>query len=308
MSQISNTTLVNHLLLFTKIVSTGSFSAAARELDVSTSAVSRHFRQLEDQIGLRLLNRTTRKIVLTDEGRRIYESANRVATELDELEILAMDLGKKIGGTLRISCTVAFGKAHLLPLIPEFLVRFPELNIELDLTDRPVDLVSERQDIAIRFSEQVGNNSVIVRKLAKNQRVICASPEYLKLHGKPEHPDDLVRHNCLRSSTVSGWNGWEFEIDGARKIQQVSGNFKANSADAVYRAALAGLGIARLSEYLISSDLRSGKLVRILDGHAHETSDLMAIYPDRRNLAPKVRVFLDYLVDYLSPVPPWEST
>ena len=298
--------LVNHILLFTRIVNKGSFSAAARELGISTSAVSRQFRDLEDKVGLRLLNRTTRKIFLTDDGKRIYDSAIKVAAELDELESLALSLGVRIGGILRVSCTVAFGKAHIVPLVPGFLSLYPDLQLDLDLTDRPIDLVSERQDIAIRFSEQVGNNSMIVRKLAKNQRVICASPDYLKQRGTPQHPDDLTHHNCLRSSTVADWNGWEFEIDGVRKIQNVTGNFKANSADAVYRAALSGLGIARLSEYLIASDLRSGKLIRILKNHAHETSDLLAIYADRRNLAPKVRVFLDYLVDYLSPRPPWE--
>ena len=299
-------TLVDQLLLFIRIVDTGNFSSTARELEISTSAVSRQFRHLEDRLGLRLLNRTTRKIVLTDEGSRIYEATRKVAKELNELEPMALVLGKKIGGILRVSCTVAFGKAHILPLVPDFLLQYPDLQLELELTDRPVDLVAERQDIAIRFTEQVAGNSLIVRKLARNKRIICASPDYLARKGTPRHPSELSAHNCLRSSTVAGWNGWEFEIDGTRTIQNVDGNFKANSADAVYHAALAGLGIARLSQYLIASDLRTGNLVPVLSGHAHETSDLLAIYPDRRNLAPKVRAFLEYLLDYLSPSPPWE--
>ncbi|MEM7195239.1 MAG: LysR family transcriptional regulator [Pseudomonadota bacterium] len=297
--------LTNHLLLFVKLVDKGSFTAVARDTGVSKSAVSRQFRQLEDELGIRLLNRTTRKIVLTEAGKRIYDSAERVVRELDELEAFALEASSKIVGRLQITSTVAFGKAHLLPLIPRFLDQHSKLNFDLELTDRPVDLVAEGKDLAIRFYEQVDSDSVVVRRLAQSRRLICASPEYLDRHGVPTHPDDLLAHNCLRSSNVAGWNGWEFDIDGTKKLISVRGNFKANSADATYRAALSGLGIARLSEYLVCDDLSNQRLVRLLDEYAFETSDLMVTYPDRRNLSPKVRAFLDFLIDEFTPNPPW---
>ena len=300
-----STSIVDQLLLFIKIVEKGSFSAVAKESEISISSVSRQFRQLEDHLGLRLLTRTTRKIMLTDAGKEIFDSATDISRELIELETLAMMMGKRVSGVLKVSSTVAFGKAHILPLIPGFLVNYPDLQIALELTDRPVDLVKDEKDIAIRFMEQLDSTAVIARKIATHRRFICASPAYLKTHGTPEHPDDLLSHNCLRSSTVASWNGWEFETDGVKRTFKASGNFKANSADAVYHAALAGLGIARLSEYLVDSDLASGKLVRLLTEYSHETADIMAVYPDRRNLPPKVRVFLDYLIDKLPSAQDW---
>lgn len=297
--------LTDHLLLFIKIVDKGSFTAVARDSGISKSAVSRQFRQLEDELGVRLLNRTTRKIILTESGKQIYDSARRVVKELGELEAFALEVSNKIVGSLHITSTVAFGKAHLVPLIPKFLRKHPDLDFDLELTDRPVDLVAEGKDLAIRFYEQLDSDSVVVRRLAQSRRFICASPGYLDQYGCPEHPDDLLMHNCLRSSNVMGWNGWEFEIDGNTKIVNVKGNFKANSADATYRAVLSGLGIARLSEYLVAEDLHHKRLIRLLGEYSFETSDLMVIYPDRRNLPPKVRAFLDLLISEFTPNPPW---
>ena len=294
------------MLLFVHTVKNESFSAAARALGQSPSAVSKQIRRLEDRLGVRLINRSTRRITLTEEGRALFARCERIAAEISETEALAQSLSGQVQGTLSVTATVAFAKAHLLPLIPAFLNRYPELELKLELTDGPVDVIEQDVDVAIRFTEQIADSSVVARKLAANKRVICASPAYLQNHGLPKTPEDLLQHNCLRLSTVASWNDWEFNTPQGKRILQVKGNFEANSADAIYHAALAGVGVARLSTYLVAGDLHSGRLVRILPEYTHEKADILAIYPDRRNLSPKVRAFIDYLVECFGDVPPWE--
>jgi len=299
--------IASQMLLFVRTVDHGGFSAAARSLELTPSAVSKQIRRLEDRLGVRLLNRSTRRVTFTAEGRAFYERAARIATDIFDLEEFATAMGEQVRGTLRVTATVAFAKARLLPLFPEFLRAHPDLDLELEVTDRSVDLIEEKVDVAIRFTEQISDTSLIARKIASNRRVICASPAYLDAHGVPEQPEDLLRYNCLRLSTVSSWNDWEFRSASGKKTLQVKGDFQANSADAIYHAVLAGLGIARLSTYLVGEDLRAGRLVSILPEHRHETSAILAVYPDRRNLSPKVRAFIDFLVDHFGPVPPWEQ-
>lgn len=298
--------IVSQIVFFVRVTEGGNFSAAARSLGLSPSAVSKQIRRLEDRLGVRLFNRSTRRLTLTDEGRVLYARCAGIVTAVDEALTLASSMAGKVVGTLRVTATVAFAKAHLLPLFPEFLKRYPELNLELELTDRPVDLIEDGIDVAIRFTEQITDTSVVARKLARNRRVICAAPAYLETYGLPYRPEDLLRHNCLRLSTVSSWNDWEFEDMDGRRVLQVRGNFEANSADAIYHAVLAGLGIARLSTYLVADDIRVGRLVRLLPEHTHEKADILAVYPDRRNVSPKVHAFIDFLIERFDSVPPWE--
>ena len=299
--------LPSQMILFARVVETGSFSAAARELKQTPSAVSRQMRQLEDRIGVRLLTRTQHGITLTEEGRAFHGRCTLIAADVAETEALLSGMGGRPQGTLRVVATVAFGKAQLLPILARFLEENPQLRVALELTDRPVTRGLDNIDVAIRFTEQIDDPDVIVRKLATNRRVICAAPSYLERHGSPETSQDLAAHNCLRLSTVASWNDWHFAENGGDKLP-LGGNFEANSADAIYHAALAGLGIARLSIYLVNDDLRTGRLVRLLPDYAQEDSNIVAIYRDRRNLAPKTRAFLDYLVDHFTPVAPWERT
>ena len=210
-------------------------------------------------------------------------------------------------GTLKVAATVAFAKAQLLPLLPAFLAENPDLKISLDATDRVIDLVEEQVDVAIRFSEQIDDSSAVSRKLATNRRVYVASPAYIAKHGVPMTPDDISNHNCLRISTVEAWNNWTFDDGSGPMRMPIKGNFEANSADAIYYAVLAGVGIARLSTYLVNGALEQGRLVRVLPDYADETSDILAIYSNRRNLSPNVRAFIDYFADAFGPVPPWES-
>lgn len=298
--------IASQMVLFTQVIKHGSFSAAARALTQSPSAVSKQIGHLEDRLGVRLLHRSTRSISLTEEGRTFYERCAAIAQSISEAESLVMSMGDHAQGPLHVAATVAFAKSQLLPILPDFLQHFPDVHLMLELTDRRIDMVAEEVDVAIRFTEQINDASVIARKLAPNRRVICAAPSYIERHGMPDMPEDLVRHNCLRISTVASWNDWEFERPAGTWVLRAAGNFEANSADAVYHATLAGVGIACLSTYLVGPDLHSGRLVRLLPEHTDHNSQIVAIYPNRRNLSPKVRVFIDYLTAHFGPVPPWE--
>ncbi len=300
--------LPSQMILFARVVETGSFSAAARALHQTPSAVSRQIRQLEDRVGLRLLTRTQHGISLTEEGRSFHERCTLVAADVAETEELLSGLGVRPQGTLRVGATVAFGKAQLLPVLPRFLEMNPEVRVSLELTDRPVRLGQDGADIAIRFTEQIDEPDVIQRKLASNRRVLCAAPAYIERHGLPATPRDLADHNCLRLSTVASWNDWHLTGagDGDDDVLGLKGNFEANSADAIYHAALAGMGVARLSTYLIGDDLRAGRLIRLLPEYSQDDSSIVAIYRERRNLAPKIRAFLDYLIEHFGTVAPWE--
>lgn len=298
--------LAPQMLLFAKVVEEGGFSAAARREGLTPSAISKQISQLEDRLGVRLLNRSTRGMSLTEEGNTFYKRCVVIAEKIEEAESEIASLSDHPQGTLRLSSTVAFGKTQLLPILPKFLDDNPDIRVALELTDRPVDLVEGQIDVAIRFTEQIDDESLVARKLAKNQRVCCASPDYVRRFGMPATPEDLLRHNCLTLTTVSRWNDWQFPNGTGLKSLRVKGNFEANSADAVYHAALAGVGIARLSTYLVEPDIRAGRLVRVLPDYVYEESEILAVYSDRRNLSPKIRAFVDFLADSFDGAPPWE--
>ena len=298
--------IATQMMIFARAVQEGGFSAAARALDLTPSAVSKQISRLEDRLGVRLLNRSTRHISLTEEGRAFYERCTRITAEIEEAQEWVSELKGIVRGSLRVASTVAFAKHLVLPLIPEFLERYPELRVVLEVTDRLVDLVEEGVDVAIRFTEQLSDPSLVARRLAINRRVVCAAPSYLNAHGVPEAPDDLLKHNCLSLYTVSSFNDWEFESAEGTRVLHVTGNFETNSADALYHAALAGLGIARLSTFLVGPDLKAGRLVRLLPDYVHEKASILAVYPHHRHLSLKVRAFIDFLVEKFTPVPPWE--
>ncbi|MEQ8226596.1 MAG: LysR family transcriptional regulator [Rhodospirillales bacterium] len=299
--------IATQMIMFAAVVENGGFSAAARDLGVTPSAVSRQIGQLEDRLGTRLLNRSTRRISLTEVGRAFYTRCSEVSQNVQEAESLVLNMVDHPQGTLKVAATVAFAKAQLLPLLPNFLDLNPDLKVLLDATDRPIDLVEEQVDVAIRFTEQIDDASVVSRKLATNRRVYVAAPDYVAKHGAPATPDDLAGHNCLRISTVEAWNTWAFDSGSDSWRLPIKGNFEANSADAIYYAVLAGVGVARLSTYLVNDALAEGRLIRVLPEYADETSDILAIYSNRRNLSPNVRAFIDFFAEKFGPVPPWEQ-
>lgn len=287
----------SQMLAFVKVVELGSISAASRSSGQTPSAVSKQIGHLEDHVGHRLLHRTRNGVSLTDEGRDFYEKCREMAKKFYEAEEHITSISRGPKGALRIASSAAFGKSQLITVLPEFLDLYPEVSVSLELTDRHVDLEEENFDVAITFAEQHTNPNFISRKIMDNERILCASPAYLERRGTPQSFDDLAKFNCLRTSNDAGRNAWTAEIDGTMHTVDATGNFEGDSAHAVYIAALAGLGIARLSTYLVIDKIASGELVRLFPTYAQKHADVAAIFADKRNLAPNIRVFLDFLVD-----------
>jgi len=293
------------IVLFARVVEAGSFSAASRELTQSPSAVSKQIAHLEDRVGVRLLVRSKHGVTLTDDGHAFYERCAEIRRSIAAAEELVVSFGDHPKGVLNIAATVAFGKAQVIPTLPAFMEAHPDVQVALNCTDRKLDHATDQFDVAIQFTEQIEDQSLVARKIAHNRRVLCASPAYLERMGTPSRPEDLPEHNCLQLSTVSRFNEWHFKDFEDRGLRLRS-NFEANSADSLYHATLAGIGLSRLSTYLVSPDLASGRLVRVLPDYEDNGSDIYAAYSARRNMAPKVRAFIDHLVAEFSPVPPWE--
>lgn len=296
----------SQMLLFAQVVDAGSFSAVARDLNQSPSAVSKQMRHLEDRIGVRLLKRSRHGVEPTEEGKSLYvrcvELSRNVSAALD----LMASLTDHPQGRLNVVCTVAFGKSQILPALPLFLETYPDVDLKLEFTDRGVDFEYDPVDVAIQFGEQIEDQTLVARKLASNKRIICAAPSYLERYGTPESLSVLKDHNVLELSSVPSWNDWAWG-GGERKGNPPYGsNFEANSGDALHRAALAGIGITLAPVYLIGPDLVSGRLVHLLPDIADTGSSLYAVYSAKRNLSPKIRAFIDHLVKNFSPVPPWE--
>ena len=294
------------MILFARVVEAKSFSAAARSLGQTPSAVSRQIGYLEDRVGVRLLSRSKHGLIVTDEGRAFYERCSDISDRVKDAENFAYNLDDHPKGLLRVVSTVAFGKSQLLPILPEFYSRYPDVSISLEFTDRRIDVSDGSMDLAIRFTEQLDDDTAFVRKLAKNRRIICASPAYLQKFGTPQDFADLQSHNCLQLSTVESWNQWPQGSPAAMPEVNLSGNFETNSADGVYYASLAGLGIARLSTYLINEDLAANRLVRLFPDYEDQGSDIFAVYPQKKNLSPKVRALIDFMIETFGSIPPCE--
>lgn len=296
---------LGEMAVFARAVRAGGFSAAARELKLTPSAVSKKVSRLEDRLGARLLDRTTRRIALTEVGEAFYARCQRILADIEEAERAVSQLDSAARGTLRVSASIAFGQRQIVPLVPEFLDRYPDLRVELTMTDHIVNLVEEGVDVAVRVSS-LPDSALVVRKLALERRIICAAPDYLAKHGTPRTPADLVHHNCLTYSTLAA-NEWKFAgANGAFSVA-ARGNFEANGGEAMREMALAGVGLVRLATFLIGPDIRAGRLAPLLtDYERAEDSAVYAVYPHRRHLSSKVRAFVDFLVEKMTPAPPWE--
>lgn len=281
---------------FVAVVEEDGFSRAAERMGLSPSAVSKQVSRLEDRLGARLLNRTTRRIGLTEEGEAFYQRSIRILADIEEAERAVTDHLEAPRGTLRVSASISFGQRQLVPLLPGLMARYPELRIDLVLTDSMVDLVEEGIDVAIRVAAP-RDSSLIARRIAVDRRLVCASPSYLADQGRPRTPADLAGHNCLIYGTVSNAD-WRFDGPAGRETVRVASNFEANSGEAVRDLALAGVGIARLATFLVGDDIAAGRLERLLaDYHEPQENVIHAVYPSRRHLSPKVRAFVDTLVE-----------
>ncbi len=295
------------MLVFSKAADMGSFSAAARDLDLTPSAVSKLITRLEDRLGARLFQRTTRKLSLTAEGHAFQDRCGAILQEIQQAEDAVMALHDRVTGTLRITTISAFARIQMIKLMPEFMANFPELRVELELSEREVDLVGEGVDVAIVLSDGLTDESLVARRLAVNKRVICASPEYLSKHGTPTTPEDLISHNCLTHSSIMHFNDWEFQTADGIRAQRVKGNFHTNSASALHEAVKSGIGIARLASYVVQPSLKKNLVVPLLQKHAVDSSSIQLVYPHRRHLSNKVRVFTDFMVSKFTPHAPWDT-
>ncbi|MBM3545580.1 MAG: LysR family transcriptional regulator [Alphaproteobacteria bacterium] len=296
------------LQTFARAAELGSLTRAAYALGLTPSAVSRSLQRLEDRLGARLLYRTTRSVSLTEEGTRFHQRVLQLFSDLEEAEAEARGQPGFISGTLKVSTFTAFGPHQLLKLLPEFTRRHPSLKIDLDFTDRRVDLAAEGIDVAIRLGT-LGDSSLTARKVAWTTRVICAAPEYLERKGLPKTPADLARHDCLafREPGLVHLNDWPFDTPNGRIMMPVFGPIVAGDGDTVFRLAEAGLGIARLSRFVAAAGIRTGRLVPLLqDFEVADETPLHVVYPHKRHLPPKVAAFIGFLVESFGVVPPWE--
>lgn len=292
--------------LFAKVVETGSFSAAARQLALTPSSASRQLSALEDGLGTRLLNRTTRKLSLTEAGSLYFERTRQILADIDEAEAAVLEMQAAPRGTLKLNVPVVLGRRYIAPTLPDFLARYPDVRVDLTVTDHYVDLIEEGADLAIRVGGP-REQSFIVRKLATMARVLCASPEYLKAHGTPRRPDDLTRHNCLVYRLRPGEAAWRLDgADGTHEIA-VAGNFAANNAESIAAATTAGLGIGLLPIWVVGREIQDERLCVVLaDYHAHPSGyaeDLCAVYPHGRNLSAKVRAYVDFIAEQFKAEP-----
>jgi DNA-binding transcriptional LysR family regulator len=292
----------SELEIFVSVVDAGSFTAAAKDLGVSKSHVSKQISALEDRLGSQLLHRTTRSLSLTDAGQAFYDRGAAVLEQLQEAERAVMQLQTSPRGRLKVSVPMTFGVRFVSPIVAEFLSDYPEITVELDLSDRKVDLVDEGFDLAIRIGE-LQDSSLMVRKLAPVTRYACASPTYLAEHGTPRRPSDLADHQCLEYA-YGRLNTWQFvSPDGAEQYVQVDGRLRANNGEVLVDACVAGHGIALVPDFMLKDHLEDGRLVRVLDEWTEWRAGVYALYPHNRHLSAKVRHFVDYLVERLSPVP-----
>ncbi len=298
--------IVAGMRVFTAVVEAGSFAGAADKLELSRGMATRYVAQLEAHLSVRLLNRTTRRLSLTEAGSDYYQRSVQVLAMVEEAETSAAQEASVPRGTLRVNTSVAFGARHMGQAITDYLRRYPGVKVDLTLNDRVVDLVEEGFDLAIRIAANI-DPGLVARRLTRARMAACASPDYLKKHGTPRSPDQLADHNCLTYAYSSVQGGWRFRRNGAERTVPVSGNLHGNNGDILMNAAIEGLGAILLPTFLVYEALRRKQLVRILSSWQADELGVFAVYPHRKFLPPKVRSFIDFLAERFGPEPYWDS-
>ncbi len=293
---------LNSMAVFARVVEEQGFSAAARRLGLSKSAVSKHVAQLEDRIGARLLHRTTRRLRLTDVGAAFYERCARILAEAEEAELAVSHMSSAPRGTLRVSAPVSFGSRYLGAPIAEFARLYPELRLEIVLNDRLVDMVDEGYDVAIRIG-RLADSSLIAKRLCVMPGYFVAAPSYLAVHGTPQVPADLHKHNCLLYSLATAGDIFAFRDGDRDQTMKIDGSLRANNGDLLMEAVRQGVGLAFMPAFLCGCDLRAGTVVEVLSGFRATPGAISAVYPHNRHLSVKVRVFVDFLVEHFAEVP-----
>lgn len=290
---------------FAEVISHGSLSAAARAEGVAPAMIGRRLDALEQRLNVKLLQRTTRKIKLTDEGAAFLENCQRILADLEEAESAVSARSACATGLLKISAPAGFGRQHVAPIIPDFLKSHQDVSITLNLTDRIVDIIGEGVDVAIRIANLSDSNLVGV-KLAENRRVVVASPDYLQKYGKPKTLSDLNKHNCLSFSTDSSQRGWTFQEKGRNVLIKVEGSMMCNDGAVLHDWALSGKGLAWRSMWEVEHEIRSGRLVTVLDEYIATGSDIYAVFAQRRHLPLRIRAFIDFMRNTYSRSEYWQ--
>ncbi|MBF0218396.1 MAG: LysR family transcriptional regulator [Gammaproteobacteria bacterium] len=295
---------ISDLMVFTRAVKEGSLSAAGRELGISLAVASKRLQRLEEQLGVRLLNRSTRQLSLTNEGTEYYHYCVRILAELEEGEEMVTRGNKEPKGNLKVTVPAAFGRLHIAPLVPEFLKRYPAIRLTLHLTDTLVDIIDQGYDLAVRIGE-LKDSSLVAKSIGRDRRVVVATPSYLASYGSPRSPLDLSTHNALLFASTDHWsftgpNGEDVSV-------KVSGNLDTNNCDALREAIYADLGLALRPMWDVWQDLHSGKLIRLLPDYTPPAYPINAVYPSRRLMPKKTRIFIDHLLKRFGPIPYWDD-
>jgi LysR family transcriptional regulator for bpeEF and oprC len=287
------------ILAFVRAAEARNFTKAAQQLGMSPSGVSKAISRLEDQFKVRLLHRTSRSVTMTPEGTAFYERCRQIVADLEGAEQMLSQSRELPQGTLRITLPLSIGRLHLARVIPEFTARYPEVTLSASFSDRLIDLIDEGYDVAVRLGKPP-DSRLIARQLAVGAMVTCASPAYLKRHGTPRIPEDLASHNCIRfvgPNTGRSFE-WKFQRDGKRFGVPVSGNLTLDHAEALVEAALAGTALIQISSYVTTAAVRAGDLKAVLKEFQVEAPTIWVMYPQNRHLTPRVRTFVDFLLEW----------
>ena len=291
---------VSDLVVFSEVVKQGSLSAASKQLGISTAMVSKRLQRLESQLGISLIHRTTRALHVTDAGQRYFHHCQHILGAMEEAEVEVLYNQQTPKGHLKVTAPTYFGRLYITPLIPHFLQRYPEVELQIDFSDQFVDIINEGYDLAIRI-ENLKDSNLISRRIATDQRLAVAAPEYLRQFGQPETPDDLQQHNVLLFSNPTPQRVWSFhDQDNNRHEVKVSGNFETNSCETLNRVTLAGLGISLRPSWDVWRQIEAGTLIPLLTDYHAPRYGIQAVYPNRAYLPHRVRLFIDLLAEHLT--------
>ena len=282
---------------FARVVEAGSFAGAAGRMGVSVSAVSRQVAELESHLNVRLLNRTTRRLSLTEAGQAFFDRSIQLLADLEEAEVAVTSASIVPRGTLRLTCSATFGGRHLAPAIAAFAARHPQMRFDVELSERFVDLVDEGFDLAVRIGAPGGQN-VVARRVGATRMLCCASPSYLERYGEPREPEDLAKHQCLSYEYLPARNVWTFrDPKGGERSVRIAGPVHSNNGRFLIGLAAEGIGISREPDFISAPELRAGRLKPILKQFESPPLPIYVVYPSRRHLSAKVRAFADFLAE-----------
>ncbi len=296
-----NSKLLDGIVIFVEVINAGSFTKAADNTNHSTSYISKEISKLEERLGIRLINRTTRSISLTPEGEMYFEQCQQITDDAEQAESSVNQRQLEPKGSLKVSCPISFGLPHLKPILAKFLTLYPKVNLELNMTGRQVDVVADGFDVVIRTAAQLEDSSLISRLLIKSYGVTVASPQYLASHGKPKHPSELTKHKTITYSYAKAPNIWQYQTEKGEHISvQLESRVITNSPEMELELVLAGQGITRMPKFNLSDKIATGQLVTLFDDYRKTPINVYLVYASKKHMSAKVRCFIDFVVQALA--------